>query len=327
MEHPQTPLNQPWLVAVWPGMGNVALAAGGYLLDQLDVFELPLPDLREFFDVDEAAVKDGVVRRGRFPRNRLYGWRDPAGRRDLLVFVGESQPNVRSYGFCHTLLDLARTYDVERVVTFASMVTPQLGGALPNLFSVATDARLLKQVLESGVESAALEDGVIGGLNGTLLAAAAELDVDGIGLLAEVPAMAIKVPYLRSAQRVLELFGAISGVKVDLTLLSQQADRLEESIREMLIRIRKLAASESDSEGAGESPTAETLGLPGPLALPEVLHQEASTGPPLTPEVVALIESLFLLAEADRSKVWELKDELERQGLFKAYQDRFLDLF
>ena len=31
--------------------------------------------------------------------------------------------------------------------------------------------------------------------------------------------------------------------------------------------------------------------------------------------------------KADRSKVWELKDELERQGLFKAYEDRFLDLF
>ena len=89
------PLNAPWLVAVWPGMGNVALAAGGYLLDQLDVFELPLPDLREFFDVDEALVREGVVRRGRFPRNRLYGYRDPSGRRDLLIFVGESQPNVR----------------------------------------------------------------------------------------------------------------------------------------------------------------------------------------------------------------------------------------
>ena len=28
-------LNNPWLVAVWPGMGNVALNAGVYLLAKL----------------------------------------------------------------------------------------------------------------------------------------------------------------------------------------------------------------------------------------------------------------------------------------------------
>lgn len=28
-------LNDPWLVAVWPGMGNVALNAGVYLLAKL----------------------------------------------------------------------------------------------------------------------------------------------------------------------------------------------------------------------------------------------------------------------------------------------------
>ena len=30
-------LNQPWLVAVWPGMGHVALNAGYYMLSKLDM--------------------------------------------------------------------------------------------------------------------------------------------------------------------------------------------------------------------------------------------------------------------------------------------------
>ena len=34
-EKPQ--LNQPWLVAVWPGMGHVALNAGVYLLAKLSM--------------------------------------------------------------------------------------------------------------------------------------------------------------------------------------------------------------------------------------------------------------------------------------------------
>jgi hypothetical protein len=36
---------------------------------------------------------------------------------------------------------------------------------------------------------------------------------------------------------------------------------------------------------------------------------------------------MFALAEKDRSKAFELKKELDRLGIFKKYEDRFLDLF
>jgi proteasome assembly chaperone (PAC2) family protein len=39
------------------------------------------------------------------------------------------------------------------------------------------------------------------------------------------------------------------------------------------------------------------------------------------------IEGLFAQAERDRSKAFELKQELDRLGVFKDYEDRFLDLF
>jgi hypothetical protein len=39
------------------------------------------------------------------------------------------------------------------------------------------------------------------------------------------------------------------------------------------------------------------------------------------------IERLFAQAARDRSKAFELKQELDRLGLFKDYEDRFLDLF
>ena len=39
------------------------------------------------------------------------------------------------------------------------------------------------------------------------------------------------------------------------------------------------------------------------------------------------IEELFQEAEKDRSKVNELKAELDRCGMFKEYEDRFLGLF
>ncbi|MFO0826122.1 MAG: hypothetical protein U0792_23900 [Gemmataceae bacterium] len=41
----------------------------------------------------------------------------------------------------------------------------------------------------------------------------------------------------------------------------------------------------------------------------------------------AQIEESIEAATKDRSKAFELKQELDRLGIFKQYEDRFLDLF
>jgi hypothetical protein len=53
VEKPQ--LNRPWLVAVWPGMGGVALNAGIYLLAKLGMSEIAEYETGELFDVDHVA--------------------------------------------------------------------------------------------------------------------------------------------------------------------------------------------------------------------------------------------------------------------------------
>ena len=45
-------LKNPWLVAVWPGMGNVAISAGYYLMAKLGMHLLAEFPARELFDVD-----------------------------------------------------------------------------------------------------------------------------------------------------------------------------------------------------------------------------------------------------------------------------------
>jgi hypothetical protein len=43
--------------------------------------------------------------------------------------------------------------------------------------------------------------------------------------------------------------------------------------------------------------------------------------------VVQKIEKLFEEAKTDKKKAYILKEELDKWGLFKMYEDRFLDLF
>ena len=48
----QLELNRPWLIAVWPGMANVAVSAGYYLMAKLGMQGLAEFSAHEVFDVD-----------------------------------------------------------------------------------------------------------------------------------------------------------------------------------------------------------------------------------------------------------------------------------
>src|SRR4051794_20315168 len=106
-------LNHPWLVAVWPGMGQVALNAGVYLLAKLGMTLIADLEATDLFDVDQVEVKDGITQQGRRPRNRLFLWKDPKEKHDLVVFLGEAQPPIGKYAFCRQLLAHAAQLGVE----------------------------------------------------------------------------------------------------------------------------------------------------------------------------------------------------------------------
>jgi uncharacterized protein len=132
-------LNHPWLVAVWPGMGHVALNAGVYLLAKLGMAEIAEFKADELFDVDAVEVKGGILRPVRKPQNRFFLWTDPNEKHDLVVFVGEAQPPVGKYAFCRRLIEFAREQGIERVFTFAAMATPMHPAHESRVFGAATD--------------------------------------------------------------------------------------------------------------------------------------------------------------------------------------------
>jgi CheY-like chemotaxis protein len=58
-------LNKPWLVAAWPGMGQVAVSAGYYLMAKLGMHPLAELPAQELFDVAHVEIKGGIIRPGR----------------------------------------------------------------------------------------------------------------------------------------------------------------------------------------------------------------------------------------------------------------------
>ncbi len=301
-----TELNDPILIAAWPGMGHVAVTACYYLIAKLEMEFRMEYAASELFDVDHVAITSGLVQPFRYPKNQFFVWRNSNGGRDLLVFLGEAQPPLGRYNFCRKLIDFAQSEGVSKVFTFAAMATTMDLKDDSGVIGVATDKVTLHELLEK--EVGLLKNGTISGMNGILLGVAAERKIQGGCLLGEMPNNLVGVPYPKAALAVLDAFCRITGVSVDMSELKLEVQRMENYLTEAITQIQKLEQQSSEGEFAQEE---ETI-----IAEPK-----------LTDEEHEMLERLFDEASHVRSKAYELKRELDRLEVFREYEDRFLDLF
>jgi predicted ATP-grasp superfamily ATP-dependent carboligase len=306
-------LRRPWLVAVWPGMGAVAQIAGTYLARQLRAKAVAELDPQGFFEPRSITVKGGLALAEGLPRSTFHAWRNPSGERDLLILIGEQQPASAGLRYAQALMDVAARHSVERVVTFAAMATPIHPAARPRVFGVATREALLPELKAHDVTL--LEEGEISGLNGTFLAAAAARDLPAVCLLGEFPFFAAQLPNPKASAAVLEVFARMSGLPVDLAPIRADAAKIEVSLVQHLEQLQRAV-----EQAGAQHEEAEAVPEPEPQAPPPEERQVPT-------EALERIESLFAQARQDRQKALELKAELDRHGLFKRYEDRFLDLF
>lgn len=308
-------LRSPWLVAVWPGMGHVALNAGYYLMAKLGMELIAELEAGDLFDVDHVEVKRGLIQPGRRPRNRFFVYSDPNELHDVVLFLGEAQPPIGKYPFCKQLVSYVQKLGVERVFTFAAMATPMRPEDRSRVFGAATDADNLDELKRLGLD--VHEEGHIGGLNGVLLGVAMEAGLPGACLLGEMPHVFARLPFPKASQAVLEVFTEMAGIELDFTELSEQARTTEEQLGELMARVEGTFSEgdeggelEAEGDEEEEGVSADLPDDPGPDAVDR-----------------RRIEALFGQAKRNRSKAFELKRELDRLGAFKEYEDRFLDLF
>ena len=304
-------LHDPWLVAVWPGMGNVALMAGAYLVERLSGLVTTEFSAEDLIEVESVEIKDGLITAGRGPRSLYYAWKDPSGKQDMLIFIGEAQPASGGYAFCHRLLNDAIERGVKRIFTFAAMATQLQPGSTPRVFGVVTRKKFLREL--AGLDVEILRDGQISGLNGVLLAVGAERGLEGVCLLGEMPFFAINVPNPKASQAVLKVFARMAGIDLDLAPMAEQAEAMDHRLVQLLEKLQREAAEQDEAEEKFTIPDSAGEG-----------DEEggAGGGDDLDPQTRHRIEQFFEKVRRDRSKAVELKQELDRLGVFKNYENR-----
>lgn len=294
-------------MAVWPGMGGVAISAGYYLMAKLGMHLLVEFPAGEFFDLEQIEVKDGLILTTRLPRSRLFLWNDPRQQHDLIVFIGEAQPPAKGGAFCRKLIEHAQHLGVSHVFTFAAMATQMRPKHDSRVFGAAIDRDTLARFKRLGMH--VLESGNISGMNGVLLGMAAGSGLPGGCLLGEIPHVFSQIPFPKASLAVLELFTVMAGMELDFTELRVHSRTVERTLEDFLTRM-ELAVKETQPE----------------TVLSPETHAEKIPPEPATKDRQRL-RQLFEDALTDRSRAYELKQELDRLGLFSEYEDRFLDLF
>lgn len=232
----QPQLNQPVLLAAWPGIGQVALYAATYLRKQLGASEFAQVDAEPYFDLGGVFVEDDIIQPPRFPENSFFAWHHPDGGQDLIIFTGEAQPSAQGYRLANLVLDVATGLGTQSVFTLAAALMSELPD-VPRVWAAVSDPGQRQNMERYGV--ALKGDFYIAGMNGLLPAAAQERGLEATCLLGETPRFAPHVENPAAALAVLEILVPLLGLPVDLTDLKEEAKQTLTELKRLLAESRK----------------------------------------------------------------------------------------
>jgi proteasome assembly chaperone (PAC2) family protein len=302
-------LKDPYLIAVWPGMGKVAYKLGTYLVSKLNAVEFARLEQKDYFYPLGVSVKEGLLKMGDLPCGTFYYYKNRKGKHDLIIFLSDAQPDLSKANlYCQKILDTVKKFDLKMVFTFAAMPLPIDHTQSPGVWAAATNKELLEQLKKYNIKIMA--EGQISGLNGLFLGLAKENGFEGICLLGEIPIYAIQIENPKSSLAILEILSQIIEVDLDKKELVEEARHIEDEIDKLIDYLRVSGQSE-------------------PIGEDEIqrLKKSLSQYTKLPSSVKEKIEKLFERAKDDISKANELKQELDNWSVYKEYEDRFLDLF
>jgi len=245
-------LENPILVASWPGIGNIGIIAVDTLREILEAEEFGEIEPWEFFYPKRVLIRKGVLEYLEFPGSKFYFKRIRG--RDMIFFIGEEQPTEGgrmyaegrdAYRMAGLVLDVAERFKCRRVYTSGAAVALIHHTARPRVWAVPNAGNLISEikayqnaVLMSDIEGRG-GHGNITGLNGLLLGVAKRRGFEAICLMGEIPVYLQGLPlsYPKASKSVLEVLSHSLGIEVSLDKLDELDQKVERTIEEFYQQI------------------------------------------------------------------------------------------
>lgn len=300
------------MFAAWTGAGNVGILAIDYLRRKLNANLFAQIDMSNFITPESIMVNSGVVHFPETPQSVFYHNHNP----DLIIFESNAHAGGNNdVDVMRAILELAYELKIPRIYTAAALPQSISHATTPQVLFACNNENLKYDLERSNLVP--MPDGEINGLNGLLLGFAAARGIDAVCLLATIPAYAAGLTYPRAAYEIVKKFTEISKTDVDMVEMEQEIEKADPMFADVEEKLKDFFSAGMEM---GEMDQEE----PGPI-IPEPSEKKPTENVPKY--VMDRIENLFKSAEEDKSKAQSLKDELDKWGLYKLYEDRFLDLF
>lgn len=262
-------LRAPILVCSFRGWNDACASASTALEAVLSSFEtVPLAevDSEEFFDfqVNRPTIRlvEGVTREIEWPRNELVAALVPGAERDLILLDG-TEPNFRWRAFTDAILEVAKRFKVERVVTMGALIA-EVAHTLPvPVTGLSSDPNLFAEL---DLRRSSYEGPT--GITGVLHDACQKAGIPSASLWAAVPHYVAAVPNPKAALALLENLETLTGIAFDRSELEdeceiyrEQVDRAISTNAEIGEMVDRLEAEQADllADDEDDIPSADKL--------------------------------------------------------------------
>jgi len=241
-------LENPIMVASWPGIGNIGIIAVDTLRNMLEAEELGEIEPWDFFYPKKVLIRNGELKDLEFPSSKFYFKR--TGEKDLLFFIGEEQPadggrtyaeGKKAYQMANLVLDVAQRFGCQRVYTSGAAVAPIHHTTRPKVWAVPNSKGLISEVktYENAILMSDIEgrggQGNITGLNGLLLGVARKRGIEAICVMGEIPVylQGFPFPYPKASRSVLEVLTTALGIEIDMDRIASFIERSDKEIEQL----------------------------------------------------------------------------------------------
>jgi hypothetical protein len=241
-------LENPIMVASWPGIGNIGIIAVDTLRNMLGAEELGEIEPWDFFYPKKVLIRNGELKELAFPTSKFYFKR--TGEKDLLFFIGEEQPSdggrtyaegKKAYQMANLVLDVAQRFGCKRVYTSGAAVAPIHHTARPKVWAVPNTKGLINEVktYENTILMSEIEgrggQGNITGLNGLLLGVARKRGIEAVCVMGEIPVylQGFPLPYPKASKSVLEVLTAALGIEIEMDRIAGFIEQSDSQIEQL----------------------------------------------------------------------------------------------
>jgi uncharacterized protein len=229
------------LISAFPSVGMVGSIAGSYIAESLKMERVAyvLSD-----DIPPAAlVQDGIPT---YPLRVM-------GHKNLSILTSEFQlPLVLTGQLAKTMMDWSKASGFEMIIGLEGLMTEQNleEGQEVRVFGVGSTKRARDMIEKAGIEQ--FKIGMITGVSGALLSEGERIGQDVVVLLVNANAL---YPDAKGAAKLVEaVTKVLPTLKIDLSELYEEAEKIDENVKATVERTKELlAARQSQAERLGKS--------------------------------------------------------------------------